>query len=206
MIHKCKLCGIDFETQTHNNYICENPHYINCRICGKPVYMNGEENKKRRKMYFNKGYVYCSHQCSCKGIGMDKYNNANKDIDLEKLKYLKTQTNMFDIEIAKELGISVDCVRDRCIRNGWVRPDDLQKDTIKNRNRKISNSLNERYKNQINKNSMLELSRQTYKAKTGYNHIFENPEFKKTSQNTKLKRYRKCYIHKSREDEANTIK
>ena len=129
----CKLCGKEFEPKVHNSYICSDRHYINCRICNKPVPMDGVENKKKRQFYFNNGFVYCSHLCSCKGSGIDKYNSANANVDLERLKYLKTQTPMFDTDIAKELGVSVDFVKDRCKRNSWYKSEELKKeDTIAN--------------------------------------------------------------------------
>lgn len=189
MINTCKLCGKQFEAKVYNNYICNEPHYINCRICNKLVYMNGMENKKKRKMYFDKGYVYCSHDCSCKGIGLDKYNKANEGVDLERLKYLRTQTNMFDTDIAKELGVSVDFVVDRCERNNWVRPEELKEELQENKNKVISNTLKQKYENEDAKNEMLQKARETYKARTGYDHNFKNPEEMKKYRQTKLERY-----------------
>ena len=188
MLNICKLCGKQFEAKVYNNYICDEPHYINCRICKKPVYMNGGVNKKKRKMYFDKGYVYCSHDCSCRGVGQDRYNNANINVDLNRLKYLKTHTSMFDTDIAKELGVSVDFVIDRCKRYNWTRPDDLKEQLQDNKNKLISDILKDKYEDINVKNEMLQKAHNTYKLKTGYDHNFKNPQ--------ELERYRKIKLQK----------
>ena len=189
----CKLCGKEFEPKVHNSYTCSDKHYINCRICNKPVPMDGVENKKRRQSYFNKGFVYCSHLCSCKGSGIDKYNSANANVDLEKLKYLKTQTSMFDTDIAKELGVSVDFVKDRCKRNSWYKSEELKKELKENKNKIISSSIKEKYKDEEAKQNMLKKASTTYKKETGYDHNFKNPlEIEKYKQ-VKREKYGNAY-------------
>lgn len=172
----CKLCGKEFEPKVYNATICYDRHDIPCRICGNPVNIDGPTNKAKRKMYLERGYVYCSHNCSCIGAGQDKWDNANAKVDMDRLKYLRTQTSMFDIDIAKELNTTVDFVISRCERYGWNRPEELKKELQENKNNIVSDIMTEKYKDEEVKNEMLQKASDTYKERTGFEHNFKNPE------------------------------
>lgn len=172
----CKLCGKEFEPKVYNATICYDRHDIPCRICGNPVNIDGPTNKAKRKMYLERGYVYCSHNCSCIGAGQDKWDNANAKVDMDRLKYLRTQTSMFDIDIAKELNTTVDFVVSRCERYGWNRPEELKKELQENKNNIVSDIMTEKYKDEEVKNEMLQKASDTYKERTGFEHNFKNPE------------------------------
>lgn len=172
----CKLCGKEFEPKVYNATICYDRHDIPCRICGNPVNIDGPTNKAKRKMYLERGYVYCSHNCSCIGAGQDKWDNANTKVDMDRLKYLRTQTSMFDIDIAKELNTTVDFVISRCERYGWNRPEELKKELQENKNNIVSDIMTEKYKDEEVKNEMLQKASDTYKERTGFEHNFKNPE------------------------------
>lgn len=172
----CKLCGKEFEPKVYNATICYDRHDIPCRICGNLVNIDGPTNKAKRKMYLERGYVYCSHNCSCIGAGQDKWDNANAKVDMDRLKYLRTQTSMFDIDIAKELNTTVDFVISRCERYGWNRPEELKKELQENKNNIVSDIMTEKYKDEEVKNEMLQKASDTYKERTGFEHNFKNPE------------------------------
>lgn len=172
----CKLCGKEFEPKVYNATICYNKHDIPCRICGNPVNIDGPTNKAKRKMYLERGYVYCSHNCSCIGAGQDKWDSANAKVDMDRLKYLRTQTSMFDIDIAKELNTTVDFVISRCERYGWNRPEELKKELQENKNNIVSDIMTEKYKDEEVKNEMLQKASDTYRERTGFEHNFKNPE------------------------------
>lgn len=172
----CKLCGKEFEPKVYNATICYDRHDIPCRICGNPVNIDGPTNKAKRKMYLERGYVYCSHNCSCIGAGQDKWDSANAKVDMDRLKYLRTQTSMFDIDIAKELNTTVDFVISRCERYGWNRPEELKKELQENKNNIVSDIMTEKYKDEEVKNEMLQKASDTYKERTGFEHNFKNPE------------------------------
>ena len=189
MIKICSICHKQFETKTHNKQICNGPHYIKCRICDELVSLDGPENKKKRQFYFKNNFVYCSHLCSCKGIGLDKWNKENQQVDLERLRYLRTQTSMFDTDIAKELNTTIDFVRSRCERYGWARPNELKNELIQNRNENVSKIMKEKYEDECTKIALLEKQKQTYYKKTGYEHNFKNPNAIKQYKKTKQERY-----------------
>lgn len=172
----CKLCGKEFEPKVYNATICYDRHDIPCRICGNTVNIDGPTNKAKRKMYLERGYVYCSHNCSCIGAGQDKWDSANAKVDMDRLKYLRTQTSMFDIDIAKELNTTVDFVISRCERYGWNRPEELKKELQENKNNIVSDIMTEKYKDEEVKNEMLQKASDTYKERTGFEHNFKNPE------------------------------
>ena len=57
MIRRCKFCGKKFETKKSRQIYCDNPHHMNCPVCGKEYvvkdkYLLGEKPK------------CCSKECS----------------------------------------------------------------------------------------------------------------------------------------------
>lgn len=195
----CKLCGKEFEPKVYNATICYEGHNIPCRICGKLVNIDGHDNRDKQNMYLKKGYVYCSHDCSCAGVGQDKWNKANSKVDMERLKYLRTETATTDTDIARELGTTLDFVISRCERYGWEKPDNLKLEMKQNKNRNISNALTEKYKDEEAKNEMLSKVSKAYKERTGYEHNFKNPDEVKRYIGIKRQKYGDAVNSKKRE-------
>ncbi len=90
----CKLCGKEFEPKVYNAEICYREHNVACKICGKPVNLDGRSNRTKRLMYLEKHIAYCSKECACKGIGLNKQEKAEQFIDLNRLKYYIEETAM----------------------------------------------------------------------------------------------------------------
>lgn len=185
----CKLCGKEFEPINSNQLYCKRPHIINCRICNKEISLNGRENKLKLKMYIDKGYAYCSHKCSCVGVGLDKRLTIDTNTKIAKLKELYTTTSLSCKQISKELNVSYDWVFDRIKRLNLTRPNKLLQDSINNKNKKIANVLKNKYKDVNIKNNMINKCKQTYYKRTGYTHNSKNPDSIKRSKNTKQIRY-----------------
>lgn len=162
---------------------------VKCRMCDTIIDIDCHLNYEKRKMYNERGYCYCGRACSAKGIGLDKWNKQNEGVDLEKLKYLKTQTSITDKDIAKELNLSVDFVISRCQRYNWTKPPELEQERKNNVNRKISEKLIEKYSDDVAKNNMVLKQRETYFSKTGYTHNFKNPQSIHKSEMTRLRKY-----------------
>lgn len=162
---------------------------VKCRMCDTIIDIDCHLNYEKRKMFNERGYCYCSHKCSTKGSGLDKWNKANENVDLDKLKYLKTETSMSDKDIAKELNVSVHFVTSRCHRYNWTRSKELEEGRQTNVNKKISEKLSEKYSDDAVKNEMVLKQQETYFNKTGYTHNFKNPESIHKSEMTKLERY-----------------
>lgn len=185
----CRICGKEFEPRVYNATICYNTHTTNCRICNKEICLDGEKNKLKKKMYLQKGYAYCSHLCSCQGIALDKRLKIEENVDMDKLKYYIEETPKPFSEIAKLLNVPVDFVHSRAKIYNLVRSDELKEQSRQNKNQYISAIIKEKYKDNETKNKMLERARNTYKARTGYDISFHNPESIEKSRQTKLARY-----------------
>lgn len=193
MLKKCILCGNEFEPKVVNRLTCYNEHKTICKICGKDVSL---DNKRTRDKFLKDGYVYCGQKCACIDNGRKQWERENAKVDLDKLKYLKTETSLPDSEIAKQLNTSVDFVVSRCNRYNWTRPEHLELQRKINVNNKISNVLSTKYKDLEAKNEMVKKCQETYCNRTGYTHNFKNPESIKRSENTKLQKYgNKHYVN-----------
>ena len=185
----CRICGKEFEPKVHNATICYRNHYTKCRICGKEISLDGDKNKLKRNMYLKKGFAYCSHLCSCKGIALDKQIKKEENVDLDKLKFYVEQTPLTYVDISKLLNVSVDFVHSRIKKYNLTRNGDLQKQSKLIINSNISKSLKNKYKNEDVKNEMIEKAKNTYKQRTGYTSNFLNPESIQRARQTKLKKY-----------------
>ncbi len=185
----CKLCGKEFEPKVHNAEICYREHYVPCRICGKPVNLNGRPNRTKRLMYLERHIAYCSKDCACKGIGLDKQEKAEQLIDLNKLKYYIEQTAIPISDIAKIFNTSVDFINARCKNNNFIRSETLKEQSLNFRNEQISKVLKKKYENEDAKKAMIQKQQNTYEQKTGYKSNFQNPESRLKGKKTKLEKY-----------------
>lgn len=185
----CIICGKPFEPKPANKTYCNNTHLVKCRMCNKEICLDGEANVLKRRMYIQKGYAYCSHKCSCEGIGLDKWESENKKVDLDKLKYLKINTNKTDTEIAQELNTSLDFVISRCKKYNWTKLPEYEQERICLKNKTISNTLKQKYLDETIKADMVKKQKATYKQKTGYTHNSKNPESIAKAKSTKLAKY-----------------
>lgn len=183
----CRLCGKEFTPKVHNQIYCKRDHFTTCRICHKKINLTGRENKLKLRMYNLKGYAYCSHKCSCKGIGLDKRLKIDANIDIQKLIYLYTKTSLSCKEISKILNIPYDYVFDRVKRLNLTRSNYLQEQCRINKNKKISNILTNKYKDPKECLNMSQKCQNTYKTKTGYNWVTNNPKCVKTIVDKKFK-------------------
>lgn len=185
----CRICGKEFEPKVHNATICYRNHYTKCRICGKEISLDGDKNKLKRNMYLKKGFAYCSHLCSCRGIALDKQIKEEENVDLDKLKFYVEQTPLTYVDISKLLNVSVDFIHSRIKKYNLTRNEDLQKQSKLIINSNISKSLKNKYKDEDVKNEMIEKAKNTYKQRTGYTSNFLNPESVQRVRQTKLKKY-----------------
>lgn len=185
----CRICGKEFEPKVHNATICYRNHYTKCRICGKEISLDGDKNKLKRNMYLKKGFAYCSHLCSCRGIALDKQIKEEENVDLDKLKFYVEQTPLTYVDISKLLNVPVDFIHSRIKKYNLTRNEDLQKQSKLIINSNISKSLKNKYKDEDVKNEMIEKAKNTYKQRTGYTSNFLNPESVQRARQTKLKKY-----------------
>lgn len=183
----CRLCGKEFTPKVHNQIYCKRDHFTTCRICGKRINLTGRENKLKLRMHILKGYAYCSHKCSCKGIGLDKRLKIDANIDIEKLIYLYTQTSLSCKDISSILNIPYDYAFDRIKRLNLIRSNYLQQQCRINKNKKISDILTNKYKDPKERLNMSKKCQNTYKLKTGYKWISNNPEWVKDMVGKKFK-------------------
>lgn len=170
----CIICGKQFEPKVHNRQYCYEPHLVKCRICDNIIDIT--KNETARVSYLKKGFVYCSQRCSCKGIGIDKVNEANKNVDLDKLKLLIETTCLNNEQIADILNTSVDFVSDRITRLNFKRPEHLKEQAKQIHNENIKQAKFEKFKDESYKREVLTKVSNTYKARTGFDHNFKNPQ------------------------------
>lgn len=165
---KCKLCGKEFHPKSSRVFFCDDPHYLPCEICGKPVLVKGN-NPKYASMV-------CSDEC-----------RKERSIRRSREKYGYDNPNQRPETREKLSKIAADAVQERKARNMKLYGVEYTAQIPEVRE-KISNTISSKeYQDNFRKRNL---------EKFGYEYAMHSPELRsKQARNVKRRSKLELRLH-----------